>query len=1539
MMSTNYREVGLFSGHTHWVLALAVLPNGKLASGSRDNTIIIWDIATQRCESILPGHDFGVYSLAVLSHGKLASGSYDDTIRIWNVSSQQCEVVLRGHHDCVCALVQLPNGMLVSGSWDQTVRVWDLMTQECKFKLQGHDDAVCALVVLSHNKLASGSDDKTIRIWDLNTQQCNVILTGHTDYVLAIVLLAGGRLASGSKDNDIRVWNLLTQQCELTLTGPSGVWSLTSLPNSRLACGCTDGSVRVWNLVTGQCEVAIHGHTSCVNCLAVVSMDTIVSGSDEKSIRWHQYDCGGNRLSLAELMTSPLLSSYSQSPTVAHTGRSYRKWVVNMWYNVDGTARWVHNLREHYKERSRLIHVLRVRGSDSNEVDFSQYFVYLALVRHVDHVTREQGLLYNKETAVLSLDRGELYDRLFVEQRYCAVEDIFGSLQDRSQPTGWIKIVGRAGTGKTTLTHYLAYRWGQKDSFWDNRFDFVFRVKLNLLAQEGFFRVSGSVVTYLASLIYASLDKSALLDEPTIVQLLQKRALVTLLLLDGFDEIANMYVPNSDTKNLVDYALSLPNGVLTSRPIEFPSEWTINKCFVQTYENIGLSEDNVRSYVCRYFPGEENLGRHSLIETLDRNPSMMRLAQVPVNLNAICGTWQENQDASNRNDTWTVTSLYDRMVLSVLRHYRLKQPKKATKKDLSDDWLRNSNYKELSVLARLAFAAFECGQTQTLGTDILNKVLGDQDHLLILFREEWGLLREAEAVIAPTQQTMTAHYFVHLTYQEYFVAVYFAEALILPGAGAIQVAPNVSQGKQMQHLRGIQVLAHKIRDNRHNPRYAVIWTFLAGLLSRKTYAEHADYYWDALLPQWVVRPEIVDGDNMIGVHPSSSILSLCGTLIREALFGARERGEALPTRLRGMEVQLRSVLQWQLLCESPGLVALGDEFSDSKQELDAKLRQHRSRRQQLLHDLVRLDGNEIIETLWDSLAGYNPYCSECPQECGTRPRFEDVDSKEKATRLFALRDMCKYPCVNYAARLEPLLRLDADDSIRGHALAVYCLQAEAADNSLQQKAAQQLEDGLRSSESEIRRNAVMLLGAKAMFQPPDKQADALERLRTMLNLSAESALVRIMCAKLLILIDNSQEGFMCLVETLRNEDADVRLEAISLLKEYASRIYNESVVRQALITVVDVDLIKSVPAAYLAVFLRRIRPEMYAKMDLELLSTPPIARGFIESLWLHMGSSARCTPTLQKVERDFLQAISRNEEVAKVIHALRQPLSLPLVTTIFEESFVMDNLNKTIADPSYQGAGGTSVATLDHCCDVVEDGMTLDRALFGSDHCLTSGMYVGGISVDDVREAVSVCSNDVTRLIASNARLDGLEKDMLIALRLYTLMRPPIYKLLNFPFYQPTNRDPDSLSNQLPFMKYLLQSYDTVIRERVEFSFAGPAFRGMNTAHSADYLAVKYANWQRDYAVGKMLTFPSFTSVSLDMTKAEQYASDGSGQCILYMFRKVVGLRLGKLSSVIEQEVLLKPPAVFIVQEVMMTHDGTLRVTLDMDSNSTLTYL
>jgi hypothetical protein len=67
----------------------------------------------------------------------------------------------------------------------------------------------------------------------------------------------------------------------------------------------------------------------------------------------------------------------------------------------------VHQLREHYKQRSRLSHVLRV-SSVQKDVDFGRYFVNLALVRNIDHITREQELLRDKEGAILSRDRGDI---------------------------------------------------------------------------------------------------------------------------------------------------------------------------------------------------------------------------------------------------------------------------------------------------------------------------------------------------------------------------------------------------------------------------------------------------------------------------------------------------------------------------------------------------------------------------------------------------------------------------------------------------------------------------------------------------------------------------------------------------------------------------------------------------------------------------------------------------------------------------------------------------------------------------------------------------------------------------------------------------------------------------------------------------------------------------------------------------------------------------------------------------------------------------
>src|SRR2546429_191739 len=75
-------------GHSNMVRSLAYAPDGKtLASGSHDNTIKLWEVATGTERRQL-NHKGAVRSLAVSHDSKtLASGSNDTTVKLWDLGS------------------------------------------------------------------------------------------------------------------------------------------------------------------------------------------------------------------------------------------------------------------------------------------------------------------------------------------------------------------------------------------------------------------------------------------------------------------------------------------------------------------------------------------------------------------------------------------------------------------------------------------------------------------------------------------------------------------------------------------------------------------------------------------------------------------------------------------------------------------------------------------------------------------------------------------------------------------------------------------------------------------------------------------------------------------------------------------------------------------------------------------------------------------------------------------------------------------------------------------------------------------------------------------------------------------------------------------------------------------------------------------------------------------------------------------------------------------------------------------------------------
>lgn len=73
------------NGHEKAVFSLAALPDGRLASGSEDGAIRIWDLNTAESQ-ILTGRSGPVHNLVVLPGGRLASGSREQlSVRIWNL--------------------------------------------------------------------------------------------------------------------------------------------------------------------------------------------------------------------------------------------------------------------------------------------------------------------------------------------------------------------------------------------------------------------------------------------------------------------------------------------------------------------------------------------------------------------------------------------------------------------------------------------------------------------------------------------------------------------------------------------------------------------------------------------------------------------------------------------------------------------------------------------------------------------------------------------------------------------------------------------------------------------------------------------------------------------------------------------------------------------------------------------------------------------------------------------------------------------------------------------------------------------------------------------------------------------------------------------------------------------------------------------------------------------------------------------------------------------------------------------------------------
>ena len=298
---------------------------------------------------------------------------------------------------------------------------------------------------------------------------------------------------------------------------------------------------------------------------------------------------------------------------------------------------------------ARDLSILRVSG---DKLDLETCFVNLAIVEAPAQREKEKKDLKEQAAVFYRIPSSEKVENTDT-QSLIPLEQLFNKrkLRDGSEKTPKrILVQGRAGIGKTTLCKKLVH--AHQNGLWRDLFDTVLRIPLRQL--RGF---NGSTLEALFRervFIAQSSDK----EQKELAKALEAHAKKgkVLFILDGLDEIVADTEGDDrmDFRQLLTTLIGQQHVVVTTRPSG--SDRELLQQVDLELETVGFSQQNVDDFLFKVLEAE---AAKSVQDFIRRTPLIQGLANIPVQLDVICFSWDS---LPGDRQAITMTGLYKLMV-------------------------------------------------------------------------------------------------------------------------------------------------------------------------------------------------------------------------------------------------------------------------------------------------------------------------------------------------------------------------------------------------------------------------------------------------------------------------------------------------------------------------------------------------------------------------------------------------------------------------------------------------------------------------------------------------------------------------------------------------------------------------------------------------------------------------------------------------------------------------------------------------------------